>query len=197
MRFEGQEASAAVEVLEDPRFQVPMAVQRERLDYVMTVGQRLEVAAEAVDRLRDARRDVDRVVEQVEANRGASDSTAQALASAGSDLKKALTSAEELFTGPHGVQGLVSWPGEVLPQLNFLLGECPMCTTTFTPSREAPTEADQLRLRAADEDLKRALEQTNRVFAENVQQFRERVKGLNAELFLAKEPLSVDWRQPR
>ena len=79
VKFEGQEASAAVEVREDPRFQVPMAVQRERLDFIMTVGQRQEVAAEAVNRLRDAKRAVDRAVEQVEANRGATDSTAKAL----------------------------------------------------------------------------------------------------------------------
>ena len=99
MTFEDQEASAAVEVLEDPRFQVPMAAQRERLDFIMTVGQRQEVAAEAVDRLRDARRAVGRAVEQVQANRGATDSTAQELASAGDDLEEALIVVEELFTG--------------------------------------------------------------------------------------------------
>ena len=194
VKFEGQEASAAVEVREDPRFQVPMAVQRERLDFIMTVGQRQEVAAEAVDRLRDAKRAVDRAVEQVEANRGATDSTAKALASAGHDLKKALTSVEELFTG-HGVQGQVSWSDEVLPQLGNLLGDI---HGTLSSAREAPTEAERLHLRAAEEDLKRALEHTNRVFAEEVARFRERVAaGLNAELFPAKEPLSVDWRQPR
>ena len=193
--FEDQEASAAVEVREDPRFQVPMAVQRERLEFIMTVGQRLEVVAEAVDRLRDARRDVDRAVEQVEANRGATDSTAQALASAGSDLKKVLTSAEELFTGPHEVQGLVSWPGEVLPQLDYLIGGI---HGTLSSPREAPTEAERLYLQAAEEDLSQALELTNRIFAEEVARFREQVAaGLSVELFPAKEPLSVDWRQPR
>ena len=193
VKFEGQEASAAVEVREDPRFQVPMAVQRERLDFIMTVGQRQEVAAEAVDRLRDAKRAVDRAVEQVEANRGATDSTAKALASAGHDLKKALTSVEELFTG-HGVQGQVSWSDEVLPQLGNLFGDI---HGTLSSAREAPTEAERLYLRAAEVDLKRALERTNRVFAEEVERFRERVAaGLNAELFPAKKPLSVDWRQP-
>ncbi len=188
----GQEASAAVEVREDPRFEVPMAMQRERLEFIMTVGRRLEVAAEAVDRLRDAKRAVDRAVEQVEANRGATDGTAQALASAGDDLKKALTSVEELFTGPHGVQGSVSWPGEVLPQLDYLIGGI---HGTLSSAREAPTEAERLYLRAAEEDLSQALERTNRVFAEEVARFRERVAaGLNAELFPAKEPLSIDWR---
>ena len=163
VRFEGQEASAAVEVLEDPRFQVPMAVQRERLEFVMTVGQRLEVAAEAVDRLRDARRDVDRAVEQVEANRGATDSTAKALASAGHDLKNALTDVEVLFTGdtmnffvdrgPERIQGMESWPDEVLSQLGYLTGD--LYSGTLTPPREAPTEAERLHLRAVEEDLSR------------------------------------------
>ena len=182
-----------------------MAVQRERLEFVMTVGQRLEVAAEAVDRLRDARRDVDRAVEQVEANRGATDSTAKALASAGHDLKNALTDVEVLFTGdtmnffvdrgPERIQGMESWPDEVLSQLGYLTGD--LYSGTLTPPREAPTEAERLHLRAVEEDLKQALERTNRVFAEEVARFRERVAaGLDAELFPAKEPLSVDWRHP-
>ena len=34
-------------------------------------------------------------------------------------------------------------------------------------------------------------------FEQEVERFRERVAaGLNAELFPAKKPLSVDWRQP-
>ena len=203
--FEGQQVSAGVEVWEDPRFEVPMAAQRERLEFNMTVGQRLEVAAEAVDRLRDARRAVDRAVEQVEANRGATDGTAQALASAGSDLKNALTDVEVLFTGdtmnffvdrgPERIQGMESWPDEVLSQLGYLTGDL---NSTFTPPREAPTEAERLHLRAAEQDLSQALERTNRIFAEEVARFRERVaSGLSAELFPAKEPLSVDWRQPR
>ena len=204
MTFEDQEASAAVEVLEDPRFQVPMAAQRERLDFIMTVGHRQEVAAEAVDRLRDARRAVGRAVEQVQANRGATDSTAQELASAGDDLEEALIVVEELFTGDamnfyteggaQRIQGFRAWPGEVLPQLDYIIGDCPMCRTTFTPSREAPTEAERLHLRAAEEDLKQALERTNRIFAEKVARFRERVASGDVELFPAKEPLSIDWK---
>ncbi len=204
MTFEDQEASAAVEVLEDPRFQVPMAAQRERLDFIMTVGQRQEVAAEAVDRLRDARRAVGRAVKQVQANRGATAPTAQELASAGDDLEGALIVVEELFTGDamnfyteggaQRIQGFRAWPGEVLPQLDYIIGDCPMCRTTFTPSREAPTEAERLHLRAAEEDLKQALERTNRIFAEKVARFRERVASGDVELFPAKEPLSIDWK---
>ena len=81
-----------------------------------------------------------------------------------------------------------------LPQLGNLFGDI---HGTLSSAREAPTEAERLYLRAAEEDLKRALERTNRVFAEEVERFRERVAaGLNAELFPAKKPLSVDWRQP-
>ena len=90
---------------------------------------------------------------------------------------------EELFTGDamnfyteggaQRIQGFRAWPGEVLPQLDYIIGDCPMCRTTFTPSREAPTEAERLHLRAAEEDLKQALERTNRIFAEKVARFRE------------------------
>ena len=82
----------------------------------------------------------------------------------------------------------------MLPQLDYIIGDCPMCRTTFTPSREAPTEAERLHLRAAEEDLKQALERTNRIFAEKVARFRERVASGDVELFPAKEPLSIDWK---
>ena len=198
----GEEVCAAVEVREDPRFDVPIEAQREKLDFLITVGQRVEVATEAVNRLRYAKRAVDRVVEQVQANRGASDNTAKALASAGGDLREALTDVEVLFTGdtmnfyldggPQRIQGMESWPDDVLPQLLDLTGDGAL--DTYTPSRDAPTEAERLHLQAAEEDLKQALERTNRIFAEEVARFRERVAGLDAELLPVKEPLSIDWK---
>ena len=198
----GEEVYATVEVREDPRFDVPIEAQREKLDFLITVGQRVEVATEAVNRLRYAKRAVDRVVEQVQANRGASDNTAKALASAGGDLKEALTDVEVLFTGdtmnfyldggPQRIQGMESWPDDVLPQLLDLTGDGAL--DTYTPSRDAPTEAERLHLQAVEEDLKQALERTNRIFAEEVARFRERVAGLDAELLPVKEPLSIDWK---
>ena len=141
----GEEVSAAVEVREDPRFDVPIAAQREKLDFLITVGQRVEVATEAVNRLRYAKRAVDRVVEQVQANRGASDGTAKALASAGGDLKEALTDVEVLFTGdtmnfyldggPQRIQGMESWPDDVLPQLLDLTGDGALGTFTAVTRR--------------------------------------------------------------
>ena len=138
----GEEVCAAVEVREDPRFDVPIAAQREKLDFLITVGQRVEVATETVNRLRYAKRAVDRVVEQVQANRGASDNTAKELASAGGDLKEALTDVEVLFTGdtmnfyldggPQRIQGMESWPDDVLPQLLDLTGDGAL--DTYTPS---------------------------------------------------------------
>ena len=195
VKFEGHEASVAVEVRKDPRFQAPMAAQRKRLDFIMTVGRRLEVAAEAVDRLRDAKHALDRAVQQVEANRGAADNITKMLVLAGSNLKKTLTNVEELFTGPQGVQGSVSWPREVLPQLDYLIGGI---HGTLSSAHEAPTEAERLYLQAAEKDLSQALDRTNRIFAEEVARFRERMTaGLNAEFLPEKEPLSVNWRQPR
>ena len=118
------------------------------------------------------------------------------------NLKEALTDVEVLFTGdtmnfyldggPQRIQGMESWPDDVLPQLLDLTGDGAL--DTFTPSRDAPTEAERLHQRAAEEDLKQALERTNRIFAEEVARFRERVAGLDAELLPAKEPLSIDWK---
>lgn len=187
----GQEASGPVEVRDDPRFNVPVAVQREKLEFIMTIGRRQEVAAEAVDRIRDARRAVDRAVEQARAGPGGSDSAAaKALQQAGDSLKKRLSETEELFTGPQEVQGIVRAPDAVLPQLGNVYGAA-------SSSREAPTDAERLYLRVAEEDLGRAIEGVNQVFGRDVARFRERVSALNVTFFPATEPLSLEARPNR
>ena len=98
--------------------------------------------------------------------------------------------------GPQRIQGLESWPNYVLPQLMNLTEYGSL--NTYTASREAPTEAERLYLQAAEEALNEALERTNQVFAEAVARFREQVAaGLKAKYFPMKEPLSIDWSQPR
>lgn len=186
IKHQGNEASASVEVREDPRFNVPLATQREKLDFILAVGRRQEVAAEAVDRLRDAKRAADRAVEQARAARGAQDSASvKALEQAADSLKKRLTEVEELFTGPQETQGIVRAPDAVLPQLGNVYG-------SLMSSREAPTDAERRYLRDAEEDLQRAIERVNSVFAQDVARFRERVRALNVEFFPAQEPLTLE-----
>ncbi|GBD32602.1 Ycf48-like protein [bacterium HR33] len=190
VKLKDHEASATVVVRDDPRFDVPLAAQREKFDVIMRVGQRQEVAAEAVDRLREAKRSVDRVLDQLNGNSDTSGDLRQRVRAAADSLKKRLAEVEELFTGPQDVQGIVRAPDAVLPQLDQVYG-------ALTSSRDAPTEAQMLYLREAEADLSRALERVNALFSGPVAEFRRLVQEANLEWFPAREPLSLDWRPNR
>jgi hypothetical protein len=177
-------------VRSDPRFDVPLAAQREKFEAIMRLGQRQEVAAEAVDRLREAKRSVDRVVEQLDSDSNAGEDLRRRIRAAGDSLKKSLTEVEELFTGPQDVQGIVRAPDAVLPQLDEVYG-------SLTSSRDAPTEAQTLYLRKAESDLSRALERVNALFSGPVAEFRRLVEEANLQWFPSREPLSLDWRPNR
>lgn len=190
VKLKEYEATASVAVRHDPRFEVPLAAQRAKLDAILRLGQRQEVAAEAVDRLREAKRAADRAVEQLKASHNASDSLEQRLRAAADSLKKRLTEVEELFTGPQEIQGFAPAPDAVLPQLEEVY-------ESLSSSRDQPTEAQLLYLKAAEEDLARALERLNSIFAREVAEFRTLVQQANLQWFPSREPLSLERRPNR
>lgn len=190
VKLKDHEASATVAVRDDPRFDIPLAAQQEKFDAIMRVGQRQEVAAEAVDRLREAKRSADRAVEQLSSDSAVGEDLRNRVRAAADSLEKSLTQVEELFTGPQDVQGIVRAPDAVLPQLEEVYG-------ALTSSRDAPTEAQMLDLRKAEADLSQALERVNALFAGPVAEFRRLLQEANVQWFPSREPLSLDWRPSR
>jgi exonuclease VII small subunit len=182
LALEGDTVSGPVEVRFDPRLEVPASGRRAKRQAMLRAGGHFETAAAAVERIRGAKKDVDRVVEMATEQELAS---ADSLEAAATRLKEALTAAEEAFVGPTGeVQGIVREQESVTARLE-------RAYSSLSSSFDAPTEAQRRLLRHAEGRLEKAVERTNRVFSEDVAEFRGQVREAGLEFFPEKEPLEA------
>ncbi len=152
---------------------------------IMRVGRRTEVAAEAVERIRETSKAVDAVLERVESS---DDSTAEALRETGAALKDTLATVLEAFVNPPGRQGIFASGHTVSAQLRRVY-------SSLQSSSDAPTEAQRLLLERAEAALEESLATVNGVYAEHVAAFRRQVRAANLELLPQEEPLTIDWKR--
>ena len=183
--WQGNTANAGVTLAPDPRFNIPEADRRAKLTAMLRAGQRLEVATEAVNRLREARRAVDRVSQQLASK---DDSASKTIRAAGDSLKKKLTSVEELFTGPREIQGFRGGGNQVLSRIGEAIGG-------LSSSWDAPTQAQLTYLQHAEQVLQAALPRFNRVISEDLAAYRRQLEAAWVEQIPAGGPLTMEWRR--
>lgn len=183
--WQGNTASAGVIVTPDPRFTISEADRRAKLNVILRAGQRQEVATEAVNRLRDAKKAVDRVNEQLASK---DDTASKALRAAGDSLKQKLTSVEERFTGRRDVQGFLGGGTAVLSRIGEALG-------ALGSSWDAPTPAQMAYLQQAEQALQASLAPFNRVVSEDLAAYRQQVEAARVDPVPPEEPLTFDWRR--
>jgi len=179
----GDTVRGDVTVSADPRVSVGMADRRANLAAVLRAGQRQNVAAEAVNRLRDAKRSIDQVAEALGSRE---DDAAKALRAAGDSVKEKLTAVEELFTGAQDLQGFAAAPNAVLGRIGGVL-------YALTSSSEAPT-TEALRLQEqADQLLQSALARYNAVVGDELTAWRRRLDDADVQLFALPGALTMTW----
>lgn len=183
--WQGNTAATGVVVMPDPRFAISEADRRAKLNAMLRAGQRLEVATEAVNRLRDAKKAVDRVNEQLASD---GDTTFKALRAAGDSLKKQITTVEELFTGRRDVQGFLGGGNTVLSRIGDVLG-------ALGSSWDAPTQAQMTYLQQAEQTLEAALVRFNRVVSQELAAYRRQVEAASVEAVPGTQPLTLEWRR--
>jgi hypothetical protein len=174
-------AVGSVEVLTDPRYDIPLADRRAKDEAVMGIGRQLEHGAEAADRLKAARDDLSDIAERLTA---AKDSASGTLAEDARALGKTLGSVRATLTGPDGLQGIIRDDATALAALNQVLYR-------MLASWDAPTEAQRLEAAAASRRLREAVEATNRVLAEDVAAFRARLEAAGFTLLPAQPPIEM------
>ena len=187
VKIDDHAAAQAVLVEPDPRIEVTRADREAKLETIMRAGQRQEVAVEAVERLREAKKLIDGVLERV---KDKDDSTSKAVKESGDSLKQELTEIEEELTGPQEIQGILRRPDAVLSLLSGVM-------RSLTSSWGTPTEAETIYLRQAEERLAATLEQVNTALTEDVAAFRRDVQAAGLELFPVFESLTMDWKGER
>ncbi|HXF96387.1 MAG TPA: hypothetical protein VNI61_09835 [Gemmatimonadales bacterium] len=182
-----QTASQTVQVLPDPRYPAAaLAGRLQNYEAILQVGRRIEVAGEAADRLRRTIRGVTSVEE---AARQKGDSAARALATAAAGLKAKLQDVLDSLVNPPGPPPQAGpQPGPVV--LSRLTGVLFSLSSSWDP----PTEGQRTNLRRAEAALQRELDRMNRLFAEDVDQFRRQAAGVSLDPVPSFEPLTLDWR---
>jgi photosystem II stability/assembly factor-like uncharacterized protein len=180
--FREDTVSRPVEVRFDPRLEVPTAERREKRRALTELGRHFETASEAVERIRETRDAVDRVLEMASAQEVEG---ADTLRARGGELTEALTGAEERFMGPtEEVQGIVREQETV----TALLGRAYFALSS---SFDAPTEAQRIRARRAVDVLREAVDRTNRILEEEVPAFRELVRDAGLSFVPEKGPVEM------
>jgi hypothetical protein len=172
----------AVEVHADPRVDVAAGDRELKLATMLSVGQRIEVATEAIVRIRSIRDGVDKVLEVLEESEyGVSPS----LREEATGLKTTLDTLCSRFITPSGERSSRQSP-PVLTRLQRVY-------SSLGSSGDAPTEAQQLSLGWAETALEDALADLNRVLADDVAPFRSLLAESGLELVPDVRGLDIDW----
>ncbi len=188
VRFGKEEVTGTVEVKADPRYTLPITDRQKKLEAIIAVGQKLEVAAEAVDRLQKTKQTIDLVTQQIRSRR---DSVAANLRKMGEELKKAITDVSDLFAEEPGrVQGLTRNPNTVAAKLGYV-------ARSLSSSWDAPTETQAVYARQAEEVLKSALDKYNDLYTTKVELYKKAVEEAKLSFFPERQQLDLQWRPRR
>jgi hypothetical protein len=186
IKYGDHEATGSVTVLADPRYDIPMAEREAKLAAIMHGGSLQEVVADAVERIRTTRTEVEAVLAKLRQNR--QESGPSELMRTGRSLNTALTDLEKKFWSPPGSGG------QRVPRTDNALRLIGRASGSMASTWDAPTQAQQYRMQQAEAMLKETLDEFNRVFAEDVAQFISQVEAAGLSFVEPKEPLTMPQR---
>ena len=192
------DATGSVQVLPDPREEIPQADRIAKYEAVVRAGELRDGLAEGITRIYRTRKDVDAVLAKVRQALKDADEEAEAgreaegepsdpnkeLQRAGQRLKKALTELEETLWVPPETKGIPfddDKPWNIAGRAVFSLAS----------SNDAPTAAQLGFLERSESAVAEALREINRVFEEDVAEFRRMVADSEIELLPEAEPLEI------
>jgi hypothetical protein len=193
LAYGDHEAEGTVEVLADPRYSLTLAQRQEKYDALIHAGHVQEALAEAVERLRGTRDEIDKVLGMLEE---ADDEASPAAEGQGDEpdvradaaaLKKTLTDLEERLWTPPGTTKGIARDTSVYSRVRNAY-------SSMNSSWDPPTEGQLIYLRQAEDRLRDVFDDVNRVFADDVAGFRARVEEAGIAFLEPKEPLAVPGR---
>ena len=177
------EVSGQVQVLPDPRVDIPLAERKEKFDAIRRVGQKIEIVTEVVNRVKTLRKRIDQALEQV---KDRDDDAAKDLKKAARRLKKRLMDVVTQFVDPPDREGIYPRDRTVIAKLGYV-------ARSLSTSYDKPTQAQLTYLRQAEALLEKRLAEFNQVLATDVADFRKKVEAARLSLLPAYEPLDLNW----
>ncbi len=185
MKYGDAEATTTVEIVPDPRIDISPEGRNAKYAAVVRVGEQREVAAEAVKRIRNVTKNIDRVLERLEEH---DDSSAGSLADAGRAVKDSLLSVGDAFVNRPGRQGLFTSRHTLQSRLNNVYG-------SLESSWDSPTEAQRTAMAQVEAGLRAALAELNRVLADHYTPYARQVAAADLQMLPDAEPLTMEWRK--
>ena len=190
LRFRGEEASAPLTVLPDPRLGISADDRRAKLAAMDELGALQEVLTDAIDRLATTRSDVGTLLARRKAARdnddesdAAGDGEEDPLARRGGELLRAVDEEIRALWQPPGEQGIPAptTPWAKVDEAKWIVGS----------DWHAPTEAPLGYLEIAEAAVADAVERVNRFYAAEVAPFRQAVRDDGLTLLPEVEPLAL------
>jgi photosystem II stability/assembly factor-like uncharacterized protein len=178
----GAATSGTLEVLPDPRMSIAPEDREAKYSMQMRAQDQLELVAQVVERVRETRGAIDAVLERAAA---LDDSTAQALERSGDALKQRLEEVSREFYEPPEGQGIFAGDPTVFNQLRRV-------RSSLGSSWDGLTEAQRLMLERAEASLDAALEELNRVFAQDVAAYRTQARDADLALVPEYDVISIE-----
>lgn len=190
VKLGGYEAKGTMRVLGDPRSTNTAADWQAREAAIVRTDQLQDTLAEAVDRIRRTRADVDVVLDKVkkaqEADKAAhpeKPAEASPLVKAGGALKEKLTGLEKRLWKPYDTVGITP-ELDALSHLNYVGA---YVTSTWAPP--SPTHLEVLR--QSEQEINGVITDLNRLYSTDVADFRRQVEAAKVGLLPELETLGV------
>lgn len=179
------EASQTVEVLPDPRTNIPLEARRQKFEIIKKVGERIEVVAEAVNQIQKARKTIGIILDQIKERK---DTVAKNLRKTAEELKKKLTVVADKFVDePNRIQGITRNPNTATARLSYVV-------RSLGSNWEVPTSTQMTYLRQAERILETTLQDYNKVISQDVAAFRTKVEGAKLSIFPEQQQLDMNWK---
>ncbi|HMB52600.1 MAG TPA: hypothetical protein VKU40_04750, partial [Thermoanaerobaculia bacterium] len=187
VRFRDEEATAPLTVVADPRYDLPEADRRAKLELLERVGTVQEALTAAIERVQQARGEVETALDlharrQEESGEEGDDGEPDPLTEAGRELVSDLEALETTLWHPPDEQGI---PKDDRPWDD--LERAWMAESNW----DAPTAAERRYLAIAEQAIAAGIEEVNAFFADRVAPFRQQVRDAELVLLPETEPLEM------
>ena len=190
VRYGGQEAKSTVKVAAAPVLQASDGDWQAREAAIVRLGKLQNAAVEAIERVAAARKDVDLVLQKLQPKDKKKDAAEskedpnKALKNAARDLQKKLTDLDRRLWVSPDVKGIVDD--------RSLLARIDSAQFPVTSAWSAPSATAKVALEQAEAAAKSTLADVNKLFAEDVAAFREKVTAAKIGLLADQPPISIE-----
>jgi len=173
--------STIATVLDDPRENIPHENRKAKYKALQEVGNELEKAKKAVDKMKQMHQSLDKIITQIKAQE---DTSYKPLIEEGQKLQKNIKDTARLFVSiPDEKQGIT---GEKNVMRSYW-----RIARALSSTYDKPTETHKTLHRYAKNELSKALEAYNKLFGDKIKPYKTKIKEADIPIFPEYEEVKL------